>query len=177
MAMRLFNARKLALELAEGSVSNRAKGHYLFAGFALWLLINVTGFASMSPLWTWMSLVEVAALLIVTLLGLQSAYDAAGGDDNPDFVVQFTCLYVPVSITTTLFFWGIYWGVVTGFREAITAVSESRMQFAINLGRIGSSVFGALVVLTSVVVQAVTFYRVTRLLALVRRGNAAEHRT
>jgi hypothetical protein len=169
MTMRLFNARRLAEELGQGHVSARTKAYYLFAGFAMWLVINVTGFTTVSPLWSWMSILETCALLLITLLGFQSAYDAAGGDDNPDFVVQFTCLYLPVSITTVLAVWGVYWVVVIGFRETVIAVSESRMQFAINLGRIGSSVFGAMVTAAVLAVQAITFYRITKLFRVLRR--------
>lgn len=168
MALRLLNARRLAEELGRGQVSTRAKGYYLFASFAMWLLINVTGFATVSPLWSWMSFIETAALLLITILGFSSAYEAAGGDANSDFVAQFTCLFVPVTITTVLIVWALYWGAVIGFRESIIAISESRMQFAINLGRIGSSLFGALVMLAVLAVQAVTFYRITRLFRVVR---------
>lgn len=168
MTVRLLRARKLAEELGQGRVSARTKAHYLFAGFALWLVINVTGLTTVSPLWSWMSLIEAIALVVITLLGLQAAYDAAGGDDNPNFVAEFTCLYVPVSLTSVLLVWGAYWGVVAGFRESVIAISESRMQFAINLARIGSSVFDALVTLAVLAVQALTFYRITRLFRVVR---------
>jgi hypothetical protein len=168
MSIRLFSAKKLAEELGQGRLSTRSKAHYLFAGFVMWLVINVTGFSSVSPLWTWMSIIETAALLLITLLGFQSAYDAAGGDDNADFVAQFTCLYVPVSITTVIVVWGGYWGVLVGFRETVMALSESRMQFAVNLGKIGSSLFGALVTLAVLATQAITFYRITKLFRLLR---------
>jgi hypothetical protein len=168
MTVRLLHARKLAEELGQGRVSPRTKAYYLCAGFALWTVINVTGFTTVSPLWSWMSLIEAIALIVITLLGVQSAYDAAGGDDNPEFIAEFTCLYVPVSLTSALLVWGAYWGIVAGFRESLIAISESRMQFAINLGQIGSSVFGALVTLAVLAFQALTFYRITRLFQVVR---------
>ncbi|MCA3210828.1 MAG: hypothetical protein ING50_01400 [Burkholderiales bacterium] len=166
--MRLLNAKRLAVELGRGEVSSREKGYYLFAGFVMWLLIGASGFTTVSPLWTWMSLIETAALIVVYLLGFSYAYDSAGGDENPDFVVQFTCLYVPVSITTVAAVWGLYWATAYGFRESINALSDSHLQFAVNLGRIGSNVFGALVTLAVLVVEAVTFYRVTKLFVIVR---------
>ncbi len=171
--MRLINSRKLAEELGRGQVSPSEKAYYLFAGFAIWLVINVTGFTAVSPLWSLMSFVEAVAMLIITALGFSYAYAAAGGDDNPDFVAQFTCLYVPVSLTTVVVVWAAYWGIVIGFRESIIAISESRLQFAINLSRLGSSALEILVTLALLAVQAVTFYRITKLLKLARSTSAA----
>lgn len=171
--MRLINSRRLAEELGRGQVSLNEKAHYLFAGFAIWLVINVTGLTVVSPLWSWMSFVEAAALLLITALGFSYAYGAAGGDENPDFVAQFICLYVPVSLTTVVFVWVAYWGIVIGFRESIIAISESRLQFAINLSRIGSSFLEILVTLAVLAEQAVTFYRITRLLRLTRSESQA----
>jgi hypothetical protein len=168
MSLRLLNAKKLAVELGRGEIGPREKGYYLFAGFVMWLLIGASGFTTVSPLWTWMSLIETAALVVVYLLGFSYAYEAAGGDENRDFVVQFSCLYVPVSITTVAAIWALYWGIAFGFRESIIALSNSHFQFAANLGRIGSDLFGALVILAVLMVQAVTFYRITKLLEIVR---------
>lgn len=173
MSIRLLNAKRLAGELCRGEVSPRQRGYYLFASFALWLLINASGFTTVSPLWSWMSLVETAALLLVTLLGFSYAYDAAGGDRNPDFVAQFTCLYVPVSLTTVLCVWALYWGVVIGLRESIIAISDSSTPFAMSLGRAGSSLFDILVMVALLAVQAVIFHRITKLLRSVRSEHQA----
>jgi hypothetical protein len=168
MVLRLFNAKKLALELGRGEIRAREKGYYLFASFVIWLLISVSGFTTVSPLWSWMSLIETVSLIIVYVLGFSYAYDAAGGDNNPDFVAQFSCLYVPVSLTTVAVVWAVYWALVFGFRESIMALSDSHFQFAVNLSRIGSDLFGALVLLAVLLVQAVVFYRITKLFDIVR---------
>lgn len=173
MAIRLFDAKRLAEELGRGEVSPRTRGYYLFASFALWLGINASGLVTASPPWTWMSVIEAAAVLLITVLGFSYSYDAAGGDENPDFVAQFTCLYVPVLTTTVLAVWTAYWAVSLGFRESIIAMSESRLSFAINLSRIGSSLFGALVMLAVLLVQAITFYRITKLFRIVRSQHGA----
>lgn len=168
MAIRLINARKLAEELGRGQITSRQKALYLFTSFALWLVIYATGFTVVSPLWSWMSFVEAGASLLITILGFTYAYEAAGGDENPDFVAQFTCLSVPVGLTTVAIVWAVYWGIVLGFRESLIAISESRLQFAINLSRIGSSVMEILVTLSVITVQALTFYRLTQLLRLTQ---------
>jgi hypothetical protein len=168
MSIRLLNAKRLAEELGRGEVSPRGKAYYLFVSIAMWVLINVTGFTTASPLWSAMSLIETVVLLLIIVLGFTYAYEAAGGDKNADFVSQFICLYVPVSITTVVAVWAIYWGGIFAFRESIIAISESQIQFAINLSRMGSSFSGGLVLLAVLAVEAITFYRITKLFRIVR---------
>lgn len=173
MSIRLLNAKRLAEELGRGEVSTRTKAHYVFAGMVMWIVFNFSGFAAPSFLWSWASFIEAIGLIVITMLGFSYVYEAAGGDANPGFVVQFTCLYVPVSITTALAVWGIYWGIYFGFRETVVAISESRFQFAINLSRIGTDLFGALILLGALLVQAITFYRIKQLFYIVRNQASA----
>jgi hypothetical protein len=166
--IRLLNAKRLAEELGRGQISNRTKAHYLFAGMVMWVVITFSGLAVPAYLWSWVSFVEAIGLIVITMLGFSYVYEAAGGDTNSDFVVQFTCLSLPVSVTTVLVVWGIYWGIYFGFRESLEAISESRIQFAINLSRIGTNLFGALILLGALLVPAITFYRINRLFRIVR---------
>lgn len=169
MPIRLFNAKRLAGELSRGEVNLRDRGYYLAVSFLMFVAFNYSGLASANPLWSWLSIYEAAAVVMVTVVGLAKVYEAAGGDSNKDFVVEFSCLYVPVSITTTIIVWGVYWGITLGFREAIMALAESHLQIAINLSRIGGNFFGLLTFLAVVLVQAVTFYRITKLFNIVRK--------
>jgi hypothetical protein len=100
-------------------------------------------------------------------LGVSYAYDAGGGDENVDFVAQFICLYVPVSITTVAVVWGAYWCAMFLFSESLEAIADTRLQFAINLSRIGGTLSDALVLLAAVATEAITFYRITRLFRLL----------
>lgn len=75
---------------------------------------------------------------------------------------------MPVTVTTVAVVWGVYWGIVFVFRESLIALSYSRFQFAINLSQIGSNLFGALTMLAELMVQSVTFYRITKLFRIVR---------
>ena len=142
--------------------------YYLFASIAMWVVINVTGINTASRLWSWMSFIEAAVLLLIIVVGFSYAYEAAGGDENADFVPQFVCLYVPVTITTVIGVWSVYWVAILLFRESLIALSDSRLQFAINLSRIGGTLSDALVLLAVITVEAITFYRITRLFRLVR---------
>lgn len=64
--------------------------------------------------------------------------------------------------------WGSFGVFGLGFRETVIAISDSRMQFAVNLGRIGSSVQGALISIAVLATQAITFYRITSLFRILR---------
>ena len=168
MPIRLFHAKRLAEELGQGKVGARDRGYYLAASFLIFILFYYSGLAYANPIWSWLSVYEAVVLVAVTVFGFSKAYDAAGGDTNSQFVAEFTCLYVPVSVTTVPLVWGTFWAITLGFREAITALSESHLQIAINLSRIGANFFGLLAFLAVVFVQVITFYRIVKLFSIVR---------
>lgn len=168
MPIRLFNAKRLAEELRRNEVSSRERGYYLATSFLMFVLFDWSGLRSANPLWTWLSIYEAVVVAVITVVGFAKGYEAAGGDSNPDFVVEFSCLYVPVSITTILVVWGAYWGVTFGFRETIMALADSRLQIAVNLSRIDGNFFDLLTFLAVALVQAVTFYRIAKLFEIVR---------
>jgi hypothetical protein len=168
MSVRLFNARRLAKELGRGEIPARVKSYYLFASLAMWLVIHATGLVRASALWSWISYVETTVLLLITVLGLSYAYDAGGGDENADFVSQFICLYVPVSITTVVVVWGVYWCAMYLFRESLDVIADNRLRFAIYLSRIGGTLSDALGFLAAIATEAIIFFRVTRLFHVLR---------
>ena len=126
-----------------------------------------SGFVSGNLAWTLPSILEGLTIAVVTAIGVAKAFDASGGDDASDFIAQFTCLYVPISISTMMVVWSTYWAIAIGFRESLIAISESHMQFAVNLSRLGADMFSFLAFAAAVTVQGVTFYRLTNSLAEV----------
>jgi hypothetical protein len=163
-----FNARQLALELARGEVEPRQRGYYLLAVSLSSTAFVYSGFVSANPLWSWLSLYEALVVTVILVAGLSRAYDAAGGDANPDFIAQFTCLSLPVNITTTLPVWTCFWAITIGFRETLIALAGSHSQLAVNLSRIGGSFFGLLAFLAVALTEAIFFYRIVRLFNTVR---------
>ena len=167
MTIHLFNAKKVAEEIRKNEIGSRARGHYLLASFLLFTILSYAGLTASNPLWSWLSIYEGVVVVVITVFGIAKAYEAAGGDSSRDFVVEFTCLSVPVYITTMMLVWSIHWGIVFGLREFITALSTSRSQFAVNLAYIGGDFFGLLIFLAAVLVQLVSLYRIKKLLHLV----------
>jgi hypothetical protein len=127
-----------------------------------------SGFVSGNPAWTLPSILEGLTIAGVTAIGLVKAFDASGGEDASDFIAQFTCLYVPISISTMLVVWSTFWATTIGFRESLIAISESHLQFAVNLSQLGADMFSFLALAAAVTVQGVTFYRISNSLADVR---------
>ena len=113
MTLHLIRARLLAHRLAAGHVSSREQAVYLSAGFILWLL---PGYLFVIPppnpsvwsvpfgLWFY----EALALTIVFILGVFYCLARCRIDANRNFLIDFSCLYVPISLTTLLIVWGIF---------------------------------------------------------------------
>ena len=171
--IRLFNAKRLAEELRRKQVGPKAKGYYLVAGFIALTFFYYSNLMSSNPPWTLLSIYEGLAAIVVMIVGFAKCHDAAGGDENPDFVVEFTCLYTPVSITTILAVWGVYWVAVLGFREYILGLSNSHLPFAQDLLRFGTNFFGLITFLAVIAVQLVTFYRIVKLFQIMRKQPAS----
>ena len=168
MTIHLFNAKRVAQELGHKEIEPKARGYYLLASFLIFMVFYYSGLVSANQLWSWLSVYEAFVVAAITVVGFAKAYEASGGDANQDFITEFTCLYVPVSVTTILAVWPIYWAVVIGLREFMVALSESHIQFVVNLSRIDGDFFGLLTFLAAVLVQIVTFYRITKLFHVVR---------
>jgi len=173
--MHLFRTKPLVQELARGELSATKKAQYLLASFLMFMVAYSSGFVPGSPpIWTIPALIETVAVALITVVGIVKCFDAAGGEESSDFVASFTCLFVPVTITTLIVVWSIFWAISYGFRESLIALSESRLQIAENLSRIGADLFGFLGFIAAVTVQIVTFYRIAGALEDVRlaRGDA-----
>ncbi|MCL2298261.1 MAG: hypothetical protein FWC38_03450 [Proteobacteria bacterium] len=189
LPIRLFNAKRLAQELGRKELSPRVLGYYLAASFLIFILLGYSGFyfassilswpnlyynlvvdTSSSPLLflSWLSLYECFAVVAITVWGFSASYFASGGDENPNFITEFTCLFVPVFFTTTLVVWTIYWGI----SFVLYYYDLYNYQFFSNLRSIGSSIgadpYGLLTFLAVVSTQAIGFYRITKLFRIVR---------
>lgn len=173
--MYLFRTAPLVKQLGAKQVSPQLLAEYLLASFVVFNLFYYAAIVvpSADP-WTVISLLEGAAIVVITMLGVVRAFDSSGGKRNPDFVAEFTCLYVPVTITTASVLWGGYWLIVLGFREALNSATFVNSRFAINLFSLGFDIFSFLAFAANVGVTAVTYVRINTLLAQVRalKGNA-----
>ena len=168
--MHLLSAKKLVHELAADAVTTEQQAQYMLVGFAIWNIAFYSGLiVSGSNVWSLPSVLEGVAVIAINVFGVFQAYEAAGGRDSRSFIVDFTCLYVPVTITTIVPVWAIYWAVRLGFEGLLVSLYESHSQFVVNLHRMGIDFFGLLSLLAVVLVLAVTYWRITSLLRTLRQ--------
>lgn len=172
--MHLFRTAPLVEQLGRRAVSAEERAKYLLAGFLVFNFAYYSGYViGTAPPWTVPGTIEAIAVILINIMGIVKTFDASGGRDNPDFVVEFTCLYVPVSVTTLLGVWGTYWFLRTAFRESIMALSESHFQFAVNLSSIDTNLFGFLTFAATIGVLIITYSRIAGLLVRVQEAKSA----
>jgi hypothetical protein len=171
--MHLFRTRPLVEALASGSLSAEQRAYYLLASFLVFNLAYYSGFvASGTTPWTPPYIAEALAVVLINIVGVVKTFDASGGKENKQYVTEFTCLYVPVSVTTMLVFWGGYWLLRVAFHESIMALAQSNLQFAINMSNLGFDGFALLAFAASVGSLAVTYIRLVKLLSQVRAARS-----
>ena len=169
--MHLFNTGPLILQLARRDLPAEQQARYLLASVIFYIAASYSGLiATGAPLWTWPSVLEALALVGISILGIVRCLDAAGGNRNPDFLLEFTCLSVPVGITTLLPVWALYWLVTWVFKESLVELSASHMQFAMNLHALGSDLFGFLSFMAVLTIQFIIYHRVAKQLHQVQQA-------
>jgi hypothetical protein len=113
MPLHLVSAKRLAAELAAGTVSAKEQAQYLAASFVIWALpvslfviptfySNDRGFSL--SLWIY----ESAVLLLVYCGGSLFCLRNCRVEPKKNFLVDFGCLYAPISLTTLVTAWGGY---------------------------------------------------------------------
>lgn len=171
--MHFFRTAPLVESLGRRAVSAEERAKYLLASFLAFNVIYYSGLAIGTDVpWSVSSAIEAVAIIGINIVGVVKTFDASGGKENPDYVAEFTCLYVPVVVTTYGVVWGVYWLLRWAFHESILAFSQSHFQFAVNLGRIGTDLFGFLTFFANVASLFITYTRLAGLLARVRKAKS-----
>jgi hypothetical protein len=123
--MHVLSTRRLLEDLARGRVSQRDKAYYLLVGWLLYVVIGYSTLVFANQGRTWLGLLEAFMIVVIAVLGIQSCYEASGGDNNKHFVVDFTCLLVPLTIKVYVAVWGTYWLFAWGYHAMHGATFES----------------------------------------------------
>jgi hypothetical protein len=120
----VLRTSKLVQDLARDRVSTRDKAYYLLAGFLFYIAIGYSTLTFANSGRNWLGLYECCLVLVITILGIQRCYEAGGGDENKQFVVDFTCLSLPVSIKVNIAVWGLYWLFAFAYRRMPDVLSD-----------------------------------------------------
>jgi hypothetical protein len=173
--MHLWRAKPLVRILAHDQLSAEQRAQYLLAGLLIYTVATYSGLlvGGTTP-WSLPYVVEAVVVVAVAVLGVVRAFDASGGAKNSRFIVDFTCLYVPVSISTLVVVWGAYWLLRLAFGAYLDDLSRSDFQFALNLSALGMDILVFMSFVAIILVQVITFARIVSLLGKVReeRGDA-----
>lgn len=113
MTLHLISARRLGDHLGEGTVSPQEQAIYLAASFILWLLPtylllvpspNPQAWSIPFGLWFY----ELGTLIIIYVFGVQYCLARCHVEPKKNFLVDFSCLYAPISFTTLVVVWSAF---------------------------------------------------------------------
>jgi hypothetical protein len=107
--MYLWNARRLALALRAGRLTEADKARYLIAGS---VLSSMCGGSAVSALQNTFTALPLIGSIVVTVAGIWMCYRANQRGDGTAFLERFVCLVLPVTVRWLLLFWGLWMGVV-----------------------------------------------------------------
>src|SRR5687767_5106914 len=105
MTIRLISAKGVGDDLAAGRITAREQSLYLTASFLIWLipayLLVLPAPRTNAPefLW-WVSLIELVFLVLFCVTGVGFCLRNCRVDPRRHFLVDFSCLNAPISLTT-----------------------------------------------------------------------------
>ncbi len=167
--MNLFRTPPLERALAARSLNSRAQARYLIGSFLVFVVPGYLGLLPSSGAGYTIALAfEAWFYIAITVLGITTAREAAGGDANPTFITEFTCLYLPIAITTLLPVWSLYWLCVWQFGDTLAFWSWSGMQFTENLRAINTDLIGLITFVAHVAANSLIYWRICRALRRVQ---------
>lgn len=111
MALHLFRTRRVAEDLAAGGVSPREQAGYLIISFLAWTvpfyLYLIPAPLAEDPVFVgWLWLIEFVLVIAIFVAGVYHCLRKCRVDARAHFLVDFSCLYAPVALTTSIVIWG-----------------------------------------------------------------------
>lgn len=113
MAFHLFRTSRVVNDLAAGSVSPAEQANYLIVAFLAWTLpvylYLIPSPVSNDPVFSsWMWLIEFLLVVAIFVAGVKYCLRKCRVDARANFLVDFSCLYSPVAVTTSIVIWGTF---------------------------------------------------------------------
>ena len=170
MKIHLFSTTNLIEALAKGSLSLKMKSSYLLAGSLLNILIGYSTLTGSNAGRTWFAFYEFVALMMVTVYGFRKCISAANGQDDGNFIVDFVCLSLPVSISTSVIVWGGHLAVWLAYGRVVTTMTfdANSQQTANDLIWINNNLPRFTVFFAMILSTALYYLRIARCLSKVR---------
>jgi hypothetical protein len=114
MAIKLISAKAVGDDLAAGRITAREQSLYLIASFLIWIvpayLFLFPSPRTSDPEFFWLVwLVELAFVILFCVAGIGFCLGKCRVDPTRNFLVDFSCLNAPTSLTTLILVWlGFY---------------------------------------------------------------------
>ena len=113
MAFHLFRTSRVANDLAAGSVSPQEQAGYLIVSFLAWtvpfyLYLIPAPRAEDQAFAAWMWLIEFVLVVAIFIGGVNYCLRKCRVDPGANFLVDFSCLYAPVALTTSIVIWTVF---------------------------------------------------------------------
>ena len=113
MTFHLFSASRVAEDLAAHGVSPREQAGYLVISFLAWTLpfylYLIPAPVADDPVFLgWMWLAEFFAVVAIFVAGVYHCLRKCRVNPRANFLVDFSCLYSPVAVTTSIVIWGAF---------------------------------------------------------------------
>jgi len=138
MTIRLFSAKGVGDDLAAGRVTAREQSLYLTASFLIWI-IPAYLFLFPAPrtndpqFFWWVWLIELALLVLFCVAGIGFCLRKCRVDPTRHFLVDFSCLNAPISLTTLIIVSGGFYLLTEGVLSLLTGMTveqDPSRQFA-----------------------------------------------
>lgn len=113
MAVRLFSAKGAGDDLAAGRIVAGDQSLYLTASFLIWMvpayLFLFPAPRTIEPEFFWgIWLAELALLVLLCIVGIGYCLRNCRVEPHRNFLVDFSCLNAPISLTTLAIVWGAF---------------------------------------------------------------------
>jgi len=166
--MYFFRTAPLVLALARNEVSPRDQTYYLLASFLVLYLPSALGVSHLSGAYaTWAHAIDVLFYISIVVIGTLAAR-AAAGEANRNFIMEFTCLLMPIALTTLAAAWSLHWLVIWSLGEELARWTWAPSAFNNSLRAVGTDLVGFLAFVTNAGAIAVIFARIVRQLRSVQ---------
>lgn len=131
MTIRLFSAKQVGDDLAAGRVTAEEQSLYLTASFLIWMipayLFLFPAPRTNDPEFFWaIWLIELAFLVLFCIVGIGFCLRKCRVDPTRHFLVDFSCLNAPVSLTTLTIVWGGFYLLTEGVFSLLGAMTSQQ---------------------------------------------------
>jgi hypothetical protein len=130
MTIRLFSAKGVGDDLAAGRITATEQSLYLTASFLIWI-IPAYLFLFPAPrtndpqFFWWVWLIELALLVLFCIAGIGFCLRKCRVDPTRHFLVDFSCLNAPVSLTTLIIVWGGFYLLTEGVFDVLRLLASA----------------------------------------------------